>query len=357
VTRRARTPGSAPALVLVLALALAAGCARKLPPTGGPVDVLPPQLLATQPDSGAVKVKPGDPIRLVFSKAMDRVSVGANVVLAPGVRNVRAAWKDSHTLDLVPDPPLVAGRTYSLIIPPGARDVRGNALGRGRTVYFATADSFPAGLIEGAVEGRGVPGDGVYVWAYRADLNHVPDSTAFDMDALAQAGAGGAIRLPGLPVPGTYRLFTFADRNRNRSFEPGVDLLTRSDSLVALTPAAPAARGVRVTAVDPQAMVILTGTVVDSLTPGTAPLHVEVRAVPVDTAIAVDRLPVSVLDVVAGKFQANLRAGRWRLLAFRDLNSDGVRSPGEPTSPPIEVDVNAGVVPKPIRLVLPEPAP
>jgi hypothetical protein len=283
--------------------------------------------------------------------------VGANVVLAPGVRNLKAQWKDGHTLELVPDPPLVAGRTYALIVPPGARDVRGNALGRGRTVYFATADSFPAGLIEGRVDGHGLPGDGVYVWAYRSDLNHAPDSTAFDMDALAQAGAGGAFRLPGLAVPGTYRLWTFADRNRNRSFEPNVDLLTRSDSLVALTPGAPAARGVRVLAVDPLAMVVLTGTVVDSLAPGTAPLHVEVRAVPVDTAIAVDRLPVSTLDVAAGKFQANLRAGRWRFLAFRDLNSDGVRSPGEPTSPVVEVNVNAGVVPEPIRLVLPEQAP
>jgi hypothetical protein len=195
------------------------------------------------------------------------------------------------------------------------------------------------------------------VWAYREDLHHAPDSTAFDMDALAQAGAGGEFRMPGLAVPGTYRLFTFADRNRNRSFEPGSDLLTRSDSLVALGPGAPRAVGVRVLATDPLANVIANGTVIDSLAPGTAPLRVEVGVVPVDTTIAADRLPVSVVPVLNGKFQANLRAGRWRFIAFRDLNGDGTRSPGEPASPPVRVDVSPGVVPPLIRLVLPETAP
>jgi hypothetical protein len=357
---RAAARALAAALACAAALALAtlvAGCARKLPPSGGPLDLLPPTLLATDPDSGAVKVKAGTAIKLEFSKTMDRASVGANIVLAPGVRNLKLQWKDSHTLDLIPDPPLVAGRTYALLVPPGARDIRGNSLGHGRTVHFATADSFPPGEIAGRVEGRGLPGEGVYVWAYREDLHHAPDSTAFDMDALAQAGAGGEFRMPGLAVPATYRLFTFADRNRNRSFEPGSDLLTRSDSLVSLAPGAPRAVGVRVFATDPLANVIATGTVIDSLAPGTAPLLVEVRVVPVDTTIAADRVPVSVVPVVERKFQANLRAGRWTFVAFRDLNGDGARSPGEPASPPVRVDVSPGVVPPLIRLVLPETAP
>ncbi len=338
----------------LLALAATTGCARKLPPTGGPLDVLPPELLATAPDSGTAGVHAGDPVRLVFSEPMDRASVAANVLLEPGVRSVAVHWKDSKTAELVPDPPLVAGRTYALLVAPGPKDARGNALARGRIIHFTTADSFPPGRIEGLVDGRGLPAGGVFVWAYRAEREHAPDSTAFDMDALGQARADGAFTLPGL-APGTYRLWTFADRNRNRSFEPGVDLLTRSDSLVTLTAAAPTARGVRILALDPLAVVPFAGVVIDSLAPGTAPLRVEVRAVPTDTAIAVDRLPASTLDVEGGKFQGNLRAGRWRILAYRDLNNDGARSPGEPFTPPLEIDVEAGISPPLVRLVFPAP--
>jgi hypothetical protein len=351
--RRVQRPPSVVACALALALGLAlAGCARKLPPTGGPLDVLPPDLLATEPDSGAAGVKPGQPVRLVFSETMDRASVVANLLLEPGVRNLAARWRDGHTVELVPDPPLAAGRTYALLLAPGPRDARGNALARGRIIHFTTADSFPAGRIDGVVDGRGLPSSGVFVWAYRADLNHAPDSTAFDMDALGQSRADGAFTLPGLAVPGTYRLWTFADRNRNRSFEPGVDLLTRTDSLVVLGPGAPVAAGVRVLAVDPLAVAPFSGVVIDSLAPGAAPLRVEVRAVPVDTAIAVDRLPVSTIDVVDGKFQGNLRAGRWRMQAYRDLNNDGQRSPGEPVTPPLEFDVKPGESPPLVRLVL-----
>jgi len=342
--------------ILALVALLGNGCARKLPPTGGPRDALPPALMAIEPDSGAVHVPAGQVVRLVFSEPMDRASVGPNLVLSPGVRYLAVKWENGRTLALTPDSPLAQDRTYTLLIPPGARDLRGNALERAFAVHFTTADSFPPGTIEGLVEGRGVAADGAYVWAYREDLGHKPDSTAFDMDALAQARQGGKFRLPGLAVPGSYRLYTFVDRNRNRSFEPGVDLLDRSDSLLALSAGAPAARGVRVVVVDPEAVAGVDGAVVDSLAPGFAPLRVEARAVPVDTAIAADRVPVAVMDVVAGKFVGSLRAGRWRLVAFRDLNDDRTRSPAEPVSAPVEIDLVPGGKASQIMLTL-EPAP
>jgi len=337
---------------LVLLAALLGGCARKLPPTGGPPDVSSPTLQAAEPDSGTTRVPRDAIVRLVFSEAMDRASVGQTVVLGPGVRNLRAKWLNGHTLELEPDGPLPADRTLTLIVPPGARDVRGNALDRVFTAHFTTADSFPPGEISGAVVGRGVSPDGAYVWAYRDDLGHAPDSTAFDMDGLGQAHGGGLFTLPGLAVPGTYRLFAFVDRNRNRSFEPGIDLLGGSDSLVALTAAAPRAAGVRLVAADPEAVAHVEGTVIDSLAPGNAPLRVEARGVPTGTAVAADRVPIVVIDVSEGRFVGNLRAGRWRLVAWRDLDNDRTRSPAEPVSAAAEVDLDPGESEAPVTLVL-----
>ena len=336
----------------VLLLLVAAGCARKLPPTGGPRDVVAPMLLAIEPDSGTAGVARGATVRLVFSENMDRASVGQNVLLEPGVRSVRVKWENGRTLALTPDAPLPENTTLTLLVPVDARDVRGNALDRVYTAHFTTGAAFGEGAIAGAVEGRGVGPDGVYVWAYREDLGRKPDSTAFDMDAVAQAHNGGKFVLPGLSVPGTYRLFAFVDRNRNRSFEPGVDLLDSSDSLVALSAAAPRAADVRVIAVDPEAVARVQGAVIDSLSPGTAALRVEARAVPVGTAIAADRVPIVVIDVVDGKFVGNLRAGRWRLVAWRDLDDDRTRSPAEPVSAPAEVDLDPGETAAPVTLVL-----
>ena len=323
-----------------------------MPPTGGPRDVVSPSLLASEPDSGAILVERTRKIRLVFSETMDRASVGQNVVVGPGVRSMTPKWINGRTLELTPDDSLPANTTITLIVPPTVRDARGNAVERTYTSYFTTAPAFAPGAIEGTVIGRGVGADGVYVWAYRDDLGHAPDSTAFDMDALGQAHGGGRFTLPGLPVPGTYRLYAFADRNRNRSFEPGTDILDRSDSLIALTEASPRAVDVRVVAADPEAVARVEGTVVDSLAPGPGALRVEARAVPRATAIAADRIPIVVIDVREGRFVGNLRAGRWRLVAYRDLDDDRTRSPSEPVSAEVEVSLEPGEAAAPVTLVL-----
>jgi len=96
--------------------------------------------------------------------------------------------------------------------------------------------------------------------------------------------------------------------------------------------------------------------VVDSLSPGSKPLRVEARGVPVGTAIAADRVPVLVIDVNEGRFAGNLRGGRWRLTAFRDLDDDRTRSASEPVSEPVEIDVVPGGSAAKITLNL-QPAP
>lgn len=331
-------------LALAVAVAVAAsGCARKLAPSGGPRDVAPPTLLLAVPDSGAVGVDSSAAIRLTFSEPMDRASVEAGLLVAPGVRAGRVAWEGGRTLVFRPEAPLAPGRTYVVLLAPGARDLHANVLDRPFVAHFTTGPAFPPGGIEGRVEGRGVAPDGVFVWAYRADRGRAPDSTALDMDAVAQARGGGLFRLPGLAVPGTYRLWAFVDRNRNRTFEPASDLLVASDSLVALDEAAPVARDVRLVAVDPEALARVEGAVIDSLSPGTAELRVEASAVPA-AGEAADRAPLLSVDVRAGAFAASLRAGRWRLVAWRDLDGDRARSATEPRSAAIEVDLEPGAV-------------
>lgn len=329
---------AAAGVLLVLALA-APGCARKLGPSGGPPDVAAPVLLSMEPDSGAAGVDTSATVRLSFSEPMDRLSVQTSLVVAPGVRSGTFEWQGGRTVAFRPERPFAADRTHVVLLGAMARDARGNALDRPLLAHFTTGPAFAPGEIEGRVEGRGVAPDGVYVWAYREDLGRAPDSTALDMEALAQARGGGLFRLVGLPVPATYRLWAFVDRNRTRTFEPQTDLLLASDSLVALTADAPVARDVRLPAVDPEALARVEGAVLDSLAPGTAALRIEARAVPA-AGEAADRAAVVALDAIGGRFAGSLRAGRWRLTAWRDLDDDRTLSAAEPRSVPIEVDLD-----------------
>ncbi|MEO6462353.1 MAG: Ig-like domain-containing protein [Candidatus Eisenbacteria bacterium] len=338
--RPARDARALAAGLLVLAgLAVAvAGCARKISPSGGPPDVAAPTLLALEPDSGAAGVESTAIIRLAFSEPMDRLSVQTSLLVAPGVRSGVFRWESARSVTYQPERPLARDRAFVVLLGPAARDARGNALERPVVAHFTTAATFAPGTIDGRVDGRGVQPDGVYVWAYREDRGRVPDSTALDMDALGQARGGGLFRLVGLAVPGTYRLWAFVDRNRNRTFEPAADLLVRSDSLVALAADAPQASGVRVAAVDPEALARVEGAVVDSLAPGAAALRIEARAVP-RAGEAADRAPVIAIDALGTRFAGSLRAGRWRLTAWRDLDGDRTLSASEPRSAPLEVDL------------------
>jgi uncharacterized protein (DUF2141 family) len=348
--RRATAVVRACLLALVVGLA-GGGCARKLAPSGGPPDVAAPMLLSSVPDSGAAGVDTAAAIRLSFSEPMDRLSVQSNLLLAPGVRSGTWKWEGGRNVSVLPDRPLARDRTYVLLLGAAARDARGNALDRPVLVHFTTAAAFPPGLIEGRIDGRGVSPDGVFVWAYREDLGHAPDSTALDMDGLAQARGGGLFRLVGLDVPGTYRLWAFVDRNRNRTFEPGSDLLASSDSLVTLASGAAEARDVRLVAVDPEALARVEGGVVDSLSPGIEALRIEARGVP-RVGEAADRVAVIAIDVVSGRFAGSLRPGRWRLTAWRDLDGDRTLSAAEPKSAPLEVDLEPAEVESELVLVL-----
>jgi hypothetical protein len=325
-------------LLLLLLVPALAGCARKLAPSGGPPDTAAPLLLSIAPDSGATGVDTAATIRLAFSEPMDRLSVQSSLLVGPGVRAGTYKWEGGRTVVFRPDRPLRPGRAYVVLLGAAVRDARGNALERPRVGHFTTAPAFDPGAIEGRIEGRGVTPDGVFVWAYREDLGRAPDSTALDMDGLAQGRDGGRFRLLGLAVPGTYRLWAFVDRNRNRTFEPASDLLVRSDSLVALAGGSPQAADVRLVAVDPEALARVEGAVVDSLAPGTAALRVEARAIP-RTGEASDRAPVIAIDVADRRFAGSLRAGRWRLTAWRDLDDDRTLSAAEPRSAPVEIDL------------------
>ena len=330
-------------VLLGLGLLAMAACAKKAPPSGGPPDLEPPRLIGSHPDSGAAGVARDVGPSLTFSEGMEPRSTGDAIALAPPVEIRRFRWS-GRTVTAVLADSLHVGQTYTLFVGFGARDRHGNTIDRGRTVVFTTGDSFPPGVIEGRLEARGFSAGNAYVWCYDAARNHEPDSTARDFDAVGLVDPDGRFRVPGLRVPTRYRLWTFADLNNNRSFEPATDLLVPVDTVLALTSQAPIASGLDFRVVNPRAPAHVKGTVLDSIPEREGNLVI--------AAVADTDSTRRVLATANERkeFELQLDSGTWTLRAFRDVDKNRVWDPArESSSDPLRLSVEpaaevAGVV-------------
>lgn len=330
---RLRRPAVLPGSTLLLLLVALASCAKKGAPTGGPPDIEPPRLVASAPDSGAAGVPRDAVLALTFSEGMDPRSTADAISIAPRVDIRQRRWS-GRTVAIVLAETLRAGQTYTLFLGSGARDRHGNPLAGGATVAFSTADTMPRGVLDGELVARGFTAAGTYLWCYDAAGGRAPDSTARDFDAIGVADRDGRFRVVGLPVPGRYRLWVFADLNGNRSFEPQSDILAPVDTVFALAPGAPIARGFSVTVLNPRSPGRVRGTVLDSL-------GIE-RGVLTVMAVAADDSLRQVSAVVDDQrhYELPLPAGVWRVRAWRDLDRSRTwQRDSEPASAARRVEV------------------
>lgn len=332
--RRIRGPERAALLALAL---LGASCAKKGPPSGGPPDLEPPRLIAVWPDSGASRVPVDARITLTFSEGMEPRATGDAVALAPPIAIRQRRWSD-RTLTLVLGESLAVDRAYTLSVANGARDRHGNPMVSGRAVVFTTGAEFPPGAIAGSVLAVGFAVPGTALWCYPDSV--APDSTARDFLALGLADAAGEFRISGLTVPGRYRLWAFADLDRNRSFEPTRDLLAPADTTFELTASAPVAAGVQLRVVNPRAPGQVRGTVTDTLGDERGMLRLIVLSETDSTRRLLYELPDR------GAFDLRFDPGQYRVRAFRDVDRDRIwKRDEEPASEEYRVTVEpAGVI-------------
>lgn len=323
------------ALLGLCGLAALAGCAKKAPPSGGPPDLEPPRIVEVSPDSGAAGVPRDARVSITFSENMEPRGTGESVEFSPplGIRQRRWAGR---TLTLVLAESLKADRAYTLFVGGNARDRHGNNLADSRTVVFTTAPVFPAGVLEGEVEATGFPAQGTLLWCYRDGRQ--PDSTARDFDALGVADRSGAFRIAGLETGVAWRVWAFADLNRNRSYEPAADLLEPADAAVTPTDENPVVSGVRLKLVNQRAQGRFIGVVTDTVSADPAgSLRLIVTPLADSTRRVLYEVPPS------GSFDLRWDPGLYRVRAFRDRDRDRAwKRDTEPASFETEVRIPPG---------------
>jgi len=213
-------------------------CARQVPPSGGPEDTTPPQVLDHLPPSSATRVPSESKLKIFFSEPMDRRSVEESIFISPPLSR-RAYWKGQF-LTLAPLCSLSSGCTYVITLGTGCRDLHGNPLLQAYTFAFSTGDSIDQGSIGGWSFFQGEPIGGASIWAYRSPNGANP--LAAPPDYVTQSGIGGHFQF-GYLAKGSYLIFALQDKNRDGRWDPTSEPLAVPPQELVLTTGSSSVKG------------------------------------------------------------------------------------------------------------------
>jgi hypothetical protein len=219
-------------LVLLLLTFLWLQCAGEQPPSGGPVDTVPPKIASTYPGPNTVNFS-DNKIVLEFDEYVDETSVESSVFVSPSLGLLEFDWSGKE-VEIRFHEQLRTNTTYVVDVGTDVVDTRNkNRMERAYTLAFSTGATIDSGSVSGRVYDE--KPEGVMIFAYRLDsLNWKRlDPGVEKPHNLTQTGKEGVFSLTHLRF-GEYRLFAVRDEYKNLLYDVGVDQIGmyRQDVLV-----------------------------------------------------------------------------------------------------------------------------
>ncbi len=208
------------------------GCAGQFPPSGGPVDTTPPQIVMSSPSLNQLNFNLSK-IRIEFDKYMVERSVESSIYFPPfGLNDLEFDWSGKE-LDIKIKKPLEKDRTYIFTIGARAQDIRGNYLGKAYNIVFSTGDKIDTGTVTGRVFAQKLQPYTIAAYPANPDIDTLRPSMCLPK-FVTQSDDSGRYVLQGLAV-GKYRLICFNDEVRNFTYAPQVDLYASATHDVEIT--------------------------------------------------------------------------------------------------------------------------
>ena len=206
-------------IIIALSLILFAKCANQLPPTGGDVDRIPPEILDVTPPNGTVNFK-GNSFDLDFSEYVDKRSVQDAIFISPFVAGgMKYDWSGT-SVEVTFNDSLKRNTTYTITIGTDVKDLNnGNNLAKVFNFAFSTGPEIDQGEINGKVYTKKTKG--IMIFAYRLDSNNINPSK-IKPDYVSQISADGFYKLLGLGNT-KYRVFAIGDKFRDMLYNAGED--------------------------------------------------------------------------------------------------------------------------------------
>ncbi len=190
-------------------------CAGQVPPPGGDIDRIPPEVVEVYPKDGTLNYDRGF-IEIKFSEYVDKRSVQDAIFISPVIEGKTEYDWSGKSVKLKFEEPLRDDRTYSITIGTDVKDLNnGNKMAQAFNFVFATGSQIDHLKIFGKVYAKKY--DGILIGAYLEDEEQI-DPTEEKPDYISQAGSDGNYKLVGL-AEGTYTVFAIADKFRNLTYQ------------------------------------------------------------------------------------------------------------------------------------------
>ncbi len=201
---------------ILLAILAVLSCARVMAPPGGPLDRLPPRVIAVLPDSVVSLASFDDDVVFQFDEVISEGSspnfgLGTGdleklVILSPSVAVPTVRWRRDR-ITVRPRDNWRPNTVYRVELLPGVVDLSGNRSVRGTVITFATGGPVPAASLSGRVVS----------WSTRRPVPQglveavlMPDSLAYR----TLADSTGRFTLGPIPA-GEYLVFGVIDQNHD----------------------------------------------------------------------------------------------------------------------------------------------
>lgn len=190
---------------------LLTSCASQLPPGGGEVDKIPPEIIDVYPTSGSVDYL-NNYFEITFSEYVDKRSVQEAIFISPPLeKSLKYDWSGRSLTVFIQDT-LKTNTTYTVTVGAEVADLNNrNKMAEPFTFAFSTGNQIDSGKISGRIYNEN-PG-GTMVFAYLKN-DKDPDPTIRKPDYISQVGTNGKYTLLGLSN-GEYNVYAIRDRFRD----------------------------------------------------------------------------------------------------------------------------------------------
>lgn len=193
-------------------------CANQLPPPGGPVDKIPPQVLDVYPSDSTLNFN-DDHFEIEFSEYVEKLSLMDALFISPEIKKLEYDWSGT-SVEITFDDTLKENTTYTVSIGSGIQDLNNrNNMAQAVNFAFSTGPNIDVGKISGKVYDNDP--NGIMIFAYM-EKDSFDNPIITKPKNVSQVGENGEFQSLGL-ANGNFRVFAIKEENKNRLYNIGDD--------------------------------------------------------------------------------------------------------------------------------------
>lgn len=220
-------------ILYYISILFLASCAQQVPPSGGPKDTLPPEVIAenTFPRNGSVNFN-SKTIIIAFTEFVKLNNPGENIIISPAMAKKPEFSLKGKKLFIELKSELKPNTTYTINFGNSITDITENNPAAGLTYVFSTGTFIDSLKISGTVTNAFTNAPEKNVWVL---LHKNSSDTSFQKnvpDYLAKTDADGNYLLQNLSA-GEYKIYALKDGNSDYKYsQPSEEIAFHSETII-----------------------------------------------------------------------------------------------------------------------------